>query len=188
MMTPPPFRIRHARTADLTAEDLAAIRALVDASFDRDNPEEQFSEEDWQHTLGGRHVLLEVEGVLAGHAAVVSRELHARGTPLRTGYVEAVATLPRFRDRGLGSATMTTVNGIIRAEYELGALGTGRTAFYERLGWERWGGPTSVRTADGEQRTPDDDGYVFVLRTPATPAGLDPFGSLSCEWRPGDVW
>jgi len=187
-MDEPRHLVRRLASADLTAADRRAIRALVDASFDRTNPEEQFSEEDWDHALGGLHLVVEVDGTVASHASVVPRELHASGRPLRAGYVEAVATLPELRNRGLGSATMTAANDHIRSAYELGALGTGRISFYERLGWERWRGPLFVRTATGERRTPDEDGYVFVLRTPSTPADLDLDGPLACDWRPGDVW
>jgi aminoglycoside 2'-N-acetyltransferase I len=59
--------------------------------------------------------------------------------------------------------------------------------FYERLGWERWLGPTSVRTATGTERTPDDDGGIMILRTPASP-GLDLTANIACDWRDGDVW
>jgi hypothetical protein len=44
-----------------------------------------------------------------------------------------------------------------------------------------------VRTADGDQRTEDDEGYLLVLRTPRTPP-LDLVAAISCDWRPGDVW
>ena len=114
-------------------------------------------------------------------------EIHAGAVPLRTGYVEAVATRPDAERKGHGSAVMRDVNEIIRAGFELGALGTGRVEFYRRLGWESWRGPTWVRTADGLVRTPDEDGAVMVLRTPRSPA-LDLDASISCEWRPGDVW
>ena len=61
-------------------------------------------------------------------------------------------------------------------------------AFYERLGWERWQGPTYVRTAVGElHRTEEDDDGVMVLRTGPT-ADLDLTGPLACEERPGDDW
>ena len=53
--------------------------------------------------------------------------------------------------------------------YELGALSTGVPGFYLRLGWEAWLGPTFV--ARGRpQRTEDDDGSIFILRTPSTPS------------------
>ena len=79
---------------------------------------------------------------------------------------------------------MTT---FIRERFELGALGTGRHHFYERLGWLTWTGPAFVRTAEGTRRTPDEDGFILVLPTPASPQ-LDLAAPISCEWRPGDVW
>jgi aminoglycoside 2'-N-acetyltransferase I len=82
---------------------------------------------------------------------------------------------------------MTAVNDHIRAVYELGALGTGSPAFYERLGWLRWRGPTFVHTDRGLERTPEEDGGVLVLPTPTSPA-IDLDAPISCDWRPGDVW
>ena len=64
---------------------------------------------------------------------------------------------------------MQVIGRAIDAGYELGALGTGEIGFYERLGWRVWQGPTSVRTAVGERRTPDEDGGIMVLLTRATP-------------------
>ena len=69
---------------------------------------------------------------------------------------------------------------------ELGALGTGRHSFYERLGWRTWLGRTSVRTAEGLQPTPDEDGYILVLATPTSPE-LNLHAPITCHWRPGDV-
>jgi aminoglycoside 2'-N-acetyltransferase I len=79
------------------------------------------------------------------------------------------------------------VTSYIWDRFELGALGTGRHRFYERLGWLIWTGPSSVRTPDGPRRTPEDDGSILVLPTPSTPA-LDVTTPISCDWRPGDVW
>jgi len=113
--------------------------------------------------------------------------LHIGGTPLRTGYVEAVATAPSHERRGLGTSVMRDVGTYISERFELGALGTGSHGFYERLGWVAWAGPSSVRMPDGERRTPDDDPYIMVLRTPSSPP-LDITAPISCDWRPGDVW
>ena len=74
-----------------------------------------------------------------------------------------------------------------RIDFELGALGTGVQGFYERLGWQMWAGPSSVRATEGERRTPDEDGYIMVLRTPSS-AAIDLAAGISCDWRPGDVW
>ena len=40
-------------------------------------------------------MLLEIDGQIVAHAAVVEREIHIGDRTLRTGYVEAVATAPR---------------------------------------------------------------------------------------------
>ncbi|MDQ3937918.1 MAG: GNAT family N-acetyltransferase, partial [Chloroflexota bacterium] len=173
-------------TADLTAADVSAIRQVLGAAFGP-QPQEAFTEDDWQHALGGMHFLLRAGAEIVSHASVVERELHVAGRPLRTGYVEAVATAPRRQGAGHGSRIMRDIAAYIRQQFELGALGTGSQGFYERLGWLRWQGPTYVRTAVGPQRTPEEDGYVLVLPTPSSPP-LDLTAPISCEWRPGDVW
>jgi len=179
-------RLRVIPTTDLMPTDIVAIRDIMTTAFP-DDEEERFTDDDWAHALGGVHVILDLDGRIVTHASVVERELRAAGRPLRTGYVEAVATIPDRQGQGFGSQVMTEVNRIIRERFELGALGTGRHAFYERLGWLPWAGPSYVRSGDGLRRTPDEDGYILVLRTPTSPP-LDLTAPLSCEWRPGDVW
>ena len=178
-------RVRRVATDDLTTAEVSALRALLWTAFP--TGEEGFTEEDWEHAIGGTHFLLEEDGAIVSHASVVERELHVAGRPLRTGYVEAVATAPAAQGRGLGTVVMRDVTAHIRTAHELGALGTGLHGFYGRLGWLTWRGPSSVRTDHGEQRTPEDDGYIMVLLTPTTPE-LEITASISCEWRPGDVW
>jgi aminoglycoside 2'-N-acetyltransferase I len=165
---------------------VSAIRTVVWAAFGPDE-EAHFTEDDWQHALGGMHFVLDLDGDIVTHASVVERELHVDGQPLRTGYVEAVATAPDQQGAGFGSAVMRDVGAYISDHFELGALGTGRHGFYERLGWQIWLGPSSVRTDEGIETTPDEDGYILVLPTPTSPP-LDLRASISCDWRPGDVW
>ena len=186
MRQPADTRLRRLPTDALTRAELASIRRLMGQAFGQE-PENSFNEDDWQHTLGGMHFVLDLAGDIVSHAAVVERELHVAGRPLRTGYVEAVATLPRLQERGFGTRVMLDVNGYVRAGFELGALGTSSQGFYERLGWRIWQGPTFVRTAAGLERTPDEDGGILVLPTPSSPP-LDLSAPISCEWRPGDVW
>jgi aminoglycoside 2'-N-acetyltransferase I len=179
-------RPRRAATAELTQPEIAALRALMVAAYGSDE-EERFTDDDWDHAVGGMHFVLELDGEVVTHASVVERELHVGGHPLRTGYVEAVATAPGREGRGYGSLVMEAVTSYIRDAFELGALGTGRQRFYERLGWVTWTGPASVRTGGGTHRTPDEDGYIMVLTTRSSPP-LDLAAPISCEWRPGDVW
>ena len=179
--------VRVAPTADLSTDEIAAIRALLWSAFDSADPDERFTEDDWQHSVGGAHFLAEAAGMIVAHASVVEREIHVGTVALRTGYVEAVATSPSHQGRGYGRAVMTAVTAFVREQFEFGALGTDLFDFYARFGWHPWLGETWVRTPEGPRRTPDEDGYVLVLETPTTPS-LDPFAPISCEWRPGDAW
>lgn len=181
--------VRRASTDELSPGEVRAIREILVSAFE-DDEDGAFTEDDWQHALGGVHVIGEADGAIVAHAAVVERPIEVAGRPLRAGYVEAVATAPGRQGEGHGSAVMGEVDDVIRTEFELGVLGTGRFSFYERLGWERWRGPSFVRTPAGELATPDDDGALMVLRTPSTPADppLDLDAPISCDWRPGDVW
>jgi aminoglycoside 2'-N-acetyltransferase I len=183
---PDRLRLRQLPTSELTRAEIQSIRALMNAAFGNDEVE-RFTDDDWQHALGGVHFVLELDGEIVAHAAVVEREIHVGGHAMRTGYVEAVATSPERQGLGLGSIVMTDVTDHIRESFELGGLGTGRQSFYRRLGWQVWAGPSSVRTTDGEQPTPDEDGSIMVLATPTSPP-FDPTAPISCEWRPGDVW
>lgn len=179
-------RLRRLATAELTDVELRSIRAILDEAFGSDE-EERFTDDDWDHAVGGIHFVLDLGGEIVAHASVVERRLEIDGLPVRTGYVEAVAVAASWHGDGLGSIVMSDVTVWIAERFELGALGTGRHRFYERLGWLTWRGPSSVRTPNGEQRTPDDDGSILVLATPMSPP-FDLDAPISCEWRPGDIW
>lgn len=178
--------MRRLATGDLTPREVAAIRDLMRVAFGSDE-EERFTDDDWEHAVGGLHFVLDLSGVIVTHASVVERELHVDGRPVRTGYVEAVATAPDHQGAGFGTRVMTDVTAHVRERFDLGALGTGRHMLYERLGWTTWTGPSFVRTPDGPRRTPDADGYIMVLTTSRSRA-LDIAWPISCDWRRGDVW
>lgn len=76
--------VRH--TAELDGGTRRAVRALLRDAFDGD-----FSDDDWEHALGGVHALARADDRVVGHAAVVQRRLLHGGRALRAGYVEAVA-------------------------------------------------------------------------------------------------
>ena len=178
-------RLRQLATHELEGAEVSAIREIMSAAFG--SGEEAFSDDDWQHAIGGLHFVLDVGGLIVTHASVVEREIRLGESPLRTGYVEAVATAPDWQGQGFGTLVMTAVTERIRRTYELGALGTGRHHFYEQLGWRTWRGPAFVRLPEGTRRTPDDEGYILVLSTKTSPR-FNGTESISCDWRPGDAW
>jgi aminoglycoside 2'-N-acetyltransferase I len=175
-----PMKVAH--TSDLRADELEEIRALMDEAFG-----DEFDEHDWQHALGGMHVLVVEDGRLAGHASVVQRRIITGGRTLRCGYVEAVGVLPEFRGHGLGTALTRACNRIVRAGYPVGALGAtdAGARIYRANGWRRWEGPLSALTPDGIVRTPEEEGYVYVLEVDGP---LEVTGELTCDWREGDLW
>ena len=126
-------------------------------------------------------------GAVVAHASVVPRELHVDGRPVDTGYVEGVGTAPARQGEGLGTLAMREIDDLIRRHHGLGALATSAHGFYERLGWERWRGPTSVRREGELVRTPDEDDGIMVLRFGPS-AAADLGAPLSCEARRGDDW
>ncbi len=178
------FMITVARftTRDASIECLVQIRDLFFTAFD-----ETFTEQDWEHVLGGWHVVVGDGDAVVAHAAVVERVLEVAGRPFRTGYVEGVATHPARQREGLGSQTMGEVGQLLLSEFEMGALATSVEGFYEGLGWVRWLGPTYVRYGSDLVRTEEEDGGVMVL--PFGPSeGIDLSSPLSCPSRSGDDW
>ena len=174
------LEVRH--TADLGRPALTAARALLEDVF-----EGGLSEHDWEHALGGMHALAWEGRELVAHASVVQRRLLHAGRAWRTGYVEGVGVRADRRRRGHGRAVMEALGRVIRGAYELGALGAAEeaAALYLAIGWRRWEGPTSALTRQGVQRTPAEDGGIFVL---PVAGGLDLQGELACDWRDGDLW
>ena len=177
----PEARLRLAHTAELGTDTLRAARQLLYDVFD------DMEESDWEHCLGGMHALVWEGSELIGHAAVIQRRLLHGGRALRTGYVEGVAVRADRQRRGHGAAMMSALERVIRAAYELGALGATDEgeAFYGERDWTRWCGPTWALTPDGVIRTPDEDDGIYVL---AVGAELDLTGDLICDWRDGSAW
>jgi aminoglycoside 2'-N-acetyltransferase I len=171
-----------AHTANLDARTLAAARAILDEVFAG-----EMTDEDWEHSLGGVHALAWEGDELVGHASLIQRRLVHGGRALRAGYMEGVGVLARHRRRGHGGAMMAALERVIRAAYDLGALGTTDEAehFYAARGWRQWTGRLSALTPRGVERTPDEEGAVYIL--PVT-VPLDLAGELTCDWRDGDVW
>jgi aminoglycoside 2'-N-acetyltransferase I len=173
--------LRIVHTADLEPALRTALRAMLDATFDR------FSDDAYANALGGLHALVLDGGEVLGHASVVQRRLLHGGRALRTGYIEAVAVRADQRRRGHGAAMMAKLERVVRSAYDLGALGASPAGarLYSARGWQLWRGPSSALTPDGIRRTENKDGAIWVLPTSA-PLDLD--GELIADWRDGSLW
>jgi len=178
----PVHTARLVHTADLDSETRQRVCRMVTAAFTGD-----FTDDDWEHALGGMHALIWQHGAIIAHAAVVQRRLINRGHALRCGYVEAVAVREDCRGQGLSHALLDGIEQVIRGAYQLGAVSSSAPArrVYTARGWLPWTGPTSVLAPTGPTRTPEDDDTVFVLPVAVS---VDTSAELMCDWRDGDVW
>ncbi|MFI6289237.1 GNAT family N-acetyltransferase [Streptomyces sp. NPDC051018] len=174
---------RTAHTHLLTPAELTEIRELLDHAFDGD-----FADEDWEHTLGGVHALVrDSDGVLVGHGSVVMRRVRHRGRSYRVGYVEGVAVHSEHRRRGLGGRLMEALEQVVERAYVFGALSASPegAGLYVSRGWRLWPGRLEALGPDGVVPFPDEEDTTYVWG--AVPGSDEP-GTLSFDWRDGDVF
>ncbi|GLF98918.1 GNAT family N-acetyltransferase [Streptomyces yaizuensis] len=171
--------LRTVHTSQLTPEGLDRIRTFLRDSFDGD-----FSDDDFEHGLGGMHALVrDAEGRIAGHGSVVMRRVRAGGRFHRVGYVEAVAVSADRRRQGIGGLVMGALEEIIERAYDFGALSASDAGatLYRARGWRLWEGRIEGIGPEGIVHLPDEEDSTFVWG--AAPAG----GALAFDWRDGDV-
>lgn len=173
--------VTSARTEELNADTRASIIHVCKTAHQEDDFLHLFS----YIPTGGIHVLAYWEQELVSHAVVTTRWLQPEGLPvLRTAYVDAVATLPAYQGRGIGSMVMRHLAQVI-ADFEIACLETDRVSFYAQLGWEVWRGPLAGRRASELLPTPDQTG-IMILRLARTPP-LDLERLLVIEYD-GRIW
>ncbi|MFQ6144105.1 GNAT family N-acetyltransferase [Streptomyces seoulensis] len=177
------LRIRTAHTAELTPAELRAARALLDDAFEGD-----FSDDDWDHTLGGVHALAYDGQGLAGHGAVVQRRARHQGRWRRVGYVEGVAVRGDVRRTGIGGRVMTALEEVVTRAYAFGALSASAAGapLYTARGWRPWAGPLCALGPDGVVRLAGEEGSTYLWPAPAD--ADDPGAELVFDWRDGDVF
>ena len=113
---------------------LAVAARLVADAFDGD-----FSDQDWEHSLGGMHATAWDGDELVGHASVVARRMWHGGRALRCGYVEGVGVRADHRRHGCASLLMAEMERIVRGGYDPGALAATEQAvpLYTGRGWRQ---------------------------------------------------
>jgi aminoglycoside 2'-N-acetyltransferase I len=186
LLQPEVMRRHRSAFSDAELDDVLRFCSLA---FEGDP--DDWGPEHWETVWPGEHFLATEDRSLVAHACVIERDLRVDGRSIRTGYVEDVCTRNDRRRRGYGTSVMAAASKYLAERFDLGALATGTTAFYEPMGWLRWEGPILVRTDGGD--VPGDAGWeaddaVMVLSTPTTPGWLERSLSISCEWRPDEPW
>ncbi|MFF7772801.1 GNAT family N-acetyltransferase [Streptomyces tanashiensis] len=175
--------VRIAPTRELGAARLRSVREMLDAAFEGD-----FSDDDWDHTLGGVHAWIEDERGIVAHGAVVPRRPLHRGRSHRIGYVEGVAVREDLRRQGLGGAVMDGLERVIDGAYAYGALSASDegAALYRARGWRIWEGRLEALGPAGIVHLAEDEGSVFLRPAGGLPLP-DPAAPLVFDWRDGDV-
>jgi aminoglycoside 2'-N-acetyltransferase I len=179
--------IRVVEREELSEDELASLLVWLEEAYG----EGRWRREHWTDLGPGPHAMLHGDdGSLLAHACVDWIPVEIDGRVLRAGYLEDVATRADARGKGFGTAVVTAVQREIERRAEIGFLATGEFPFYERLGWVRWSGPTSVREADGSvTSTAEDDDAIMGLLLPATPAWVAPTMPIRRPRRdPDEAW
>ena len=174
-----PLQVDVLHADQLTSDQRAEIHALCNRAYDADLGPLFHTFRDVTHVIGYW------KSAIVSHAMWVTRWLQPGSqSPLRTAYVEMVATEPQFQGHGFATAVMHRLAAAIQ-DFELGGLSPADPMLYTKLGWVFWQGPLFIRTQDGLMSTPEDS--VMTLRLPKTPP-LDLTSPLSAEWREGELW
>ncbi|MEU6984872.1 aminoglycoside 2'-N-acetyltransferase [Streptomyces sp. NPDC046324] len=170
-------------THRLGPQRLRAVREMLDDAFGGG-----FSDEDWDHALGGVHAWIEDERGIAAHGSVVMRRVLHEGRSCRVGYVEGVGVRGDRRRQGLGGLVMAELERVIDGAFAFGALSAseGGATLYTARGWRLWEGRIEVLGPQGIARLPEEEGSTYVR--PAAGRRLpDPAVALLFDWRDGDV-
>ena len=158
----------------LSAEELADLLVWLERAYG--DPIGSWRRETWTDVGPGPHFMIhDAAGELLAHACLDWVPVTIGHRTLDAGSLEAVATRADARRKGLGSLVVEAAGREIGASAQIGILGTGSFSFYERLGWVRSTGATSVTEPDGAiTRSAEEDGAIMALMHPRTPAWVRP--------------
>ncbi len=169
-------------TSQLSNDQKEVIYTLLYQSFDYD-----FSRDDFQHALGGMHILAYDQKHVVGHVSIVQRNMALGHHPVTVGYVEAMAVLESYRRQGIGRQLMQETNKIIENCYQLGLLSASEEGFplYQSAGWHVWEGKLYELKQGSYIHSIDEEGGVLGWTKDKT---IDFSQPLYCDFRSGDQW
>ena len=175
------FKVSRLIDVDLNSQIQIPLRRLLNEAF-----EDDFSEEDWQHTHGGVRFLGHLDGHLISHGAVVPRTIEVDESDLIIGYVEGIAVAPTYWHKGYGSLLMAEITSYCLSEFSLSMLSTSEKGFYRKHGWSDFEGMSYVLKDGVEIRSEDEDEGLMYL--PGLSRNTGSPKNAICESRVGDSW
>ncbi|WP_272665749.1 GNAT family N-acetyltransferase [Providencia sp. PROV174] len=173
---------KNKHTSQLSTENREALYSMLYQSFEQD-----FTHDDFEHALGGMHVLAYDQQQIIGHVAIIQRHMAIGNTPITVGYVEAMAVLENYRRQGIGKQLMVATNQIITDCYQLGLLSASDEGFhiYQSVGWQVWNGPLYELNQGHYIHSVDEEGGVMGWSKNNL---IDFSQPLYCDFRSGDQW
>lgn len=173
---------RRLHTSQLTASEKEILFSLLVEGFDND-----FSYDDFQHTLGGMHVIAYDQQKMVGHVAIVQRNMAINDEPISVGYVEAMVVEKSYRCQGIGANLMQHTNEIIGLCYQLGLLSASEEGqkLYHSAGWKVWKGSLFELQHRQYIHSIEEEGGVMAW---SANDNIDFTASLYCDFRGGDQW
>jgi aminoglycoside 2'-N-acetyltransferase I len=170
-------------TEELTDAHRSAVIDVCIAAHDEENFRNLFLV---YIKSGGRHFLTYRGSELVSHAVVTTRWVQPEGHGiLKTAFIDAVSTLPKYQGLGYGTATIQRLIAEID-DYEVGCLQTDKPGFYDRMGWKLWRGPLAGRCEAGLIPTPEQRGVMVLRLAQSPPLDLDTL--LTIEQQPARIW
>nr|WP_314265118.1 GNAT family N-acetyltransferase [uncultured Moellerella sp.] len=175
------YQTKH--TSQLSSVEKEQIYQLLFQVF-----EQGFSREDFDHTLGGIHILAYDNHQLIGHVAIVQRSVIVDCSPFRIGYLEGLGVAEAYRRQGIGRKLMELSSEIIANSYDFGLLSASEEGLplYQSLGWKIWTGELYESNRESYQRSFDDEGSVLFWA--ASSQNIAATSPLYCDYRSGDQW
>ena len=162
------------KNPDLLESELEDVITLGSRVF---NTDLQANRNTFIHTT---HIMGYYGSSLVSHALWYTRWMQTGSSPLlKTAFVDVVATGEEYRKQGFASSVLARFAESV-TDYDIAALTTASTGFYERLGWQVWSGPVYFEKTEKQIAQPNDS--LMVLSLPNTP-DLDLDAPLTVEWR-----
>lgn len=173
---------RRLHTSQLISSEKETLFGLLVEGFSSD-----FTYDDFQHTLGGMHVIAYDQQKMVGHVAIVQRNMAINDDPISVGYVEAMVVEENYRRQGIGASLMQHTNEIISACYQLGLLSASEEGqkLYRSVGWKVWKGALFEQQQRHYIRSIEEEGGVMAW---SAHDNIDFTASLYCDFRGGDQW
>lgn len=175
------FKVSRLIDVHLNSQIQIPLRKILNEAF-----EDDFSEEDWQHTYGGVRFLGHLDGHLISHGAVVPRKMQVDGASMLVGYVEGIAVSPGFQRKGFGSLLLEEITSYCKSDFPLSMLSTDEKVFYERQNWLDFEGNSYVFKDGVVIRSNDEDEGLMYL--PGLSQDMGSPKKVICESRVGDAW